>query len=154
MQANLDERQIEYLLKHKLLGHLGCYADNISYVIPICYVYDGQYIYGRTYEGMKIKMIRKNPNVCFQVENIENMAKWQSAICWGEFEELTDKAERNKAVSLLRDRISATIESSALRQSNYWPFSVDDLDDVKGILFRIHINTKTGKSSFYDEYQV
>ena len=45
---------------------------------------------GRTFEGMKVKMMRENPKVCFQIENLESFGEWQSVTCWGEFEELTD----------------------------------------------------------------
>lgn len=154
MPENLSEGQIEYVLRHKLLGHLGCFADNTCYVVPLCYAYDGQCIYGRTYEGLKMEMMRKNRNVCFQVENIENMARWQSVICWGEFEELKDSDGRNKAIGILQNRIEAVVESDTLRQSAQWPFSIDDSKDIKGILFCIHIHTKTGKHSAYEEYTV
>lgn len=147
MHEDLSEEQIEYVLKNELLGHIGCHADNITYVVPICYAYDGKCIYGRTYDGMKMKMVRENPNVCFQVEYIENMVKWKSVICWGEFEELTDIDKRNKAIRVLQDRILAVVESNALKQSPYWPFSISDLDNVKGIIFRIHLNKKTGRVS-------
>ncbi len=147
MHKDLSEEQIEYVLKNELLGHIGCHADNITYVVPICYAYDGKCIYGRTYDGMKIKMMRENPNVCFQVEYIENMVKWRSVICWGEFEELTDFDKRNKGIRVLEDRVLAVVEINAFNQSPYWPFSISDLDDVKGIIFRIHLNKKTGRVS-------
>ena len=75
MFGTLSEKGVEHVLRHKLLGHIGCHANNITYIVPICYAYDGKYIYGRTFEGMKIKMMRENPTVCFQVENLESMAK-------------------------------------------------------------------------------
>jgi nitroimidazol reductase NimA-like FMN-containing flavoprotein (pyridoxamine 5'-phosphate oxidase superfamily) len=147
MPQELNEEEIEFVLQHQLLGHIGCHADNLTYVVPICYAYDGKTIYGRTYEGMKIKMVRKNPAVCFQVESIENMSKWKSVVCWGEFEELTDFINRNKAISILQDRISAGVDSNAITHSSFWPFSISDLDHVKGIIFCIHVNKMTGMFS-------
>lgn len=128
---------------------MGCHADEMTYVIPICYAYDGTYIYGRTYEGLKIRLLRKNPNVCFQVESIENMARWKSVIGWGVFEELADSEKRDKAVNVLKDRIGAVVESNDLLRSQYWPFFSPD---AKGIIFRIHLHEKTGRCSDSVDY--
>jgi nitroimidazol reductase NimA-like FMN-containing flavoprotein (pyridoxamine 5'-phosphate oxidase superfamily) len=144
MLTNLTEEQMEYVLQHQLLGHLGCYAADTIYVVPICYAYDNKCIYGRTYAGMKLNMIRENRQVCFQVEHLENMAKWQSVICWGEFEELTDTGKRNDAIRILQERISVIIEDQTLH-SSYWPFSISDFNHAAGIIFCIHVNKITGK---------
>jgi nitroimidazol reductase NimA-like FMN-containing flavoprotein (pyridoxamine 5'-phosphate oxidase superfamily) len=149
MPEVLSEERIEYLLQHQLLGHIGCHADNTTYVVPICYAYDNNCIYGRTYEGMKLEIMRKNPTVCFQIEYIENMVKWQSVVCWGEFEEVTDMNKRNSAIEVLKKRISVSLEENALKHSAYWPFSINDLDNIEGIVFCIHLNKKTGRLSSY-----
>ena len=41
-------------------------------------------------EGKKIEMMRKNPEVCFQVDAIADLLNWESVICWGKFEEIVD----------------------------------------------------------------
>lgn len=145
MEQDLNETQIEHVLSHNVIGHLGCHADDMTYIIPICYAYHKGYIYGRTYEGQKIQMLRKNPHVCFQVENIESMVRWKSAICWGVFEELTGNEKRNQAIEVLQNRISAVIMSQELLTSQYWPFQAPE---KKGIVFAIRISRKTGRSSF------
>ena len=149
MHERLDEERIEDLLQHQLLGHIGCHADNITYVVPICYAYESNCIYGRTYNGMKLEMIRKNPTVCFQVEYIENMLKWESVICWGTFEELIDKTKRDNAIRILKGRILVTIEGNALQHSAYWPFSISGSDNKNEIIFCIHLDKKTGRLSSY-----
>jgi len=144
MFGNLSEEGIEHVLKNQLLGHIGCHDNNKTYVVPICYAYDDHCIYGRTYEGFKITMMRNNPKVCFQVEHLESMGQWQSVICWGEFEELTDTHKRNKGIEVLQKRVSAFMVDKNLRVSRHWPFSIDS-DDIEGIIFCIHISEKTGK---------
>lgn len=145
MFGNLSEEEVEHVLRHQLLGHIGCHANNITYIVPICYAYDGKGIYGRTFEGMKINMLRENPRVCFQVEHLESMAKWQSVICWGEFEELTDINKRNKGIEVLQNRVLAVMEDKTLQLSPHWPFSLSELDNVKGIIFCISLSEKTGR---------
>jgi hypothetical protein len=47
----LNDNEIEQLIHEQFIGRIGCHADDITYVVPISYAYDGEYIYGRTYEG-------------------------------------------------------------------------------------------------------
>jgi len=74
MIGDLDKYEIEKVLRQQIIGRLACHANDKTYIVPISYAYDGIYIYGHTYEGMKIRMMRENPKVCFEVEIMENMA--------------------------------------------------------------------------------
>ena len=144
MFGSLNEKGIEHVLKSQLVGRIGCHADNKTYIVPICYAYEENCIYGRTFEGLKVNMMRENPKVCFQIENLEGMGKWQSVICWGEYEELTDNIKRNKGIEILQNRVSAIIGDKNLRVSRHWPFSQGS-ENTEGIIFCIHIREKTGK---------
>ncbi len=97
MFGNLGEDAIEVILHHQLIGHIACYANELSYVVPISYAYENNCVYAHTLEGMKINMMRQNSKVCFAVHTMENMANWQSVIAWGEYEEITDAAQREDA---------------------------------------------------------
>jgi nitroimidazol reductase NimA-like FMN-containing flavoprotein (pyridoxamine 5'-phosphate oxidase superfamily) len=149
MSEALSGERIEYVLQHQLLGHIGCHADDTTYVVPICYAYADNCIYGRTYEGMKVEIMRKNAAVCFQVEYIESMVQWQSVVCWGTFEEVTDIDKRNDAIKVLKNRIAVTVEGNALHHSAYWPFFINELDNINEIIFCIRLNKKTGRASSY-----
>lgn len=136
---------IEKLLYSRILGHIACHADDLSYVVPVSYAYDGRYIYVRSEEGMKINMMRKNPKVCFQVEKMENMANWESAVLWGEFEELKNTEERNHALQELMDRVLPFISSETVQLSPHWPFLPQDISTIQGVVFRIKVLKKTGR---------
>lgn len=144
MFGNLNSTEIAHLLRSQVLGRIGCHADDVTYVIPICYAYDDGCIYARTFEGMKLKIMRQNPSVCFEIENIESMGKWQTVICWGEFDELIDPDERAKGIMVLQNRITAFVGDLSLRVSRHWPFSIDS-DLVEGIIFCIRVTKITGK---------
>ena len=46
---------------------------------------------------MMLDIMRKNPNVCFEVESMSNMANWQSVILNGTFHELKgNEAEKTR----------------------------------------------------------
>lgn len=74
MFENLDNTEIEEVISNNFIGRLGCQANGKVYVVPISYAYDSNYIYARTFEGMKISMMRNNPNVCFQLDQMGNMS--------------------------------------------------------------------------------
>lgn len=150
MFKNLDKEQIESVISENIVGRLGCHADGKTYVVPVSYAYDGEYIYVRTFEGLKISMMRKNPNVCFQVDSIEDMADWKSVVAWGTFEELTNEEERNKGLKILISRTLPGISSETMKLSRAWPFPTDDYTKIEGIVFRIRLTEKTGRCEILD----
>ena len=145
MFGKLDKDEIEDVLAHQIIGRIGCNAFNTTYVVPISYAYDGEYIYCHTYEGLKIIMMRANPNVCFEVDTMENMANWKSVIGWGIFQELTNESDLKIAIKKLYNRIIPEVASKTLQLSPQWPFPPDNPEQVKGIVFRIQLYEKTGR---------
>ncbi len=145
MFDTLSNEQIIDVVSNNFVGRLGCHADGKTYVVPISYAYDGDYIYARSFEGMKLAMMRKNPNVCFQVDKTESMSDWQSVIIWGTFEELTTKNEREKGLKILLARILPNASSKTVKFTPEWPFPTNDFDRIDGIVFRIRITDMTGR---------
>lgn len=151
MLGILDMQQIESLLYSEIVGRIGCHDENSTYIVPISYAYDGEYIYCHTREGKKLEMMRKNPRVCFEVDHEENMANWQSVIVWGTFEELKDVLLRAKALEQLHRRIYPMIPSETVRLSRDWPFRPDELNRIEGVTFRILAGEKTGRYEKTDD---
>jgi nitroimidazol reductase NimA-like FMN-containing flavoprotein (pyridoxamine 5'-phosphate oxidase superfamily) len=145
MFGDLDQLEIEEMLHNQILGRIGCHADNITYIVPISYAYDGEFIYAITREGMKLNIMRQNPQVCFEVEQIPDLANWKSVICWGEFEELSDQTERHRALQILHHRQVPSVTSQTTILSSSWPFMPDDTEKIKGVVFRIRLTKTTGK---------
>jgi nitroimidazol reductase NimA-like FMN-containing flavoprotein (pyridoxamine 5'-phosphate oxidase superfamily) len=145
MFGNLNNEQIEKLLVSQLIGRVGCHADGVTYIVPISYAYDGTYVYAHSFNGMKIEMMRKNPKVCFEIDNTKNLANWQSVICWGEFEELQTEEDKELALKKLNNRILPIISSETMHITPEWPFPPDHNERVVGIFFRIKLTAKTGR---------
>ena len=145
MFGKLNEAEIETVLRTHVFGRIGCHHDGVTYVVPISYAYDGYYIYCHTREGMKVKMMRKNPNICFEVDEMTNMADWKSVVGWGDFEEVTIPVERKQALHCLVNRILPIISSETTHLSPLWPFPPKDLDDIQGVVFRIKLESKSGR---------
>jgi nitroimidazol reductase NimA-like FMN-containing flavoprotein (pyridoxamine 5'-phosphate oxidase superfamily) len=145
MFGKLNSEQIETLLRQQVVGRIGCDGGDQIYVVPVSYAYDGKYIYVHSLEGKKIEMMRRHPKVCFQVDDMPNMANWQSVIAWGKFEELSDVIERNKALKTLIDRHLPQVSSATTHLGGHWPFQPEDFNTIEGIVFRIEVQEKTGR---------
>lgn len=145
MLGDLTFSQIENLLYAQRIGRLGCHSDGITYVVPITYAYDGTYIYGHTKEGMKIDMMRKNPKVCLEVDDMENMSNWRSVIAWGEFEELIKPEDREKAMNILWDRIMPFMTGETTVQHSMTDAHGKVIEAMQGVVYRVKLSKKTGR---------
>jgi nitroimidazol reductase NimA-like FMN-containing flavoprotein (pyridoxamine 5'-phosphate oxidase superfamily) len=145
MFGKLNTPEIDQLISQQLVGRIGCHADGITYIVPISYVYDGTYIYAHSFNGMKMDMLRKNPKVCFQVDNTKNLANWQSVVCWGEFEEIHNEQQKADALQKLSDRTLPILSSETMHITPEWPFPASKDEMIKGIFFRIQLTEKTGR---------
>ena len=145
MLGNLLPSQIEEVLKTQLVGRIGCSFNGETYVVPISYAYDGNYIYCHTTEGKKTEIMRINPKVCFQVDEMTDMANWKSVLVQGEFEELKTKEGRTTGMQTLLNRYLPVISSVTTHIGEHWPFHPEDVSAMNGIVFRIIVKEKTGR---------
>ena len=141
----LTENEIESVLHHGIIGRIGCHHDGTTYVVPISYAYSDGNVYALTGEGLKLSIMRQNPEVCFEVETQINMANWQSVIAWGTFKELTDPEDRRIGLYNLTSRILPLESSKTTHLYADWPFPSNDLNIIKGVVFRISLHKKTGR---------
>jgi uncharacterized protein len=146
MLGILNSRQIDQVLRSEVVGRLGCYHEGKVYVTPISYVYDGECIYGHAAEGMKLRMLRANSQVCFQVDRMENLANWVSVIVWGEFGELAGDAEK-EAMRLFLDRMEPLQASETALSPHRAPGGAPALD-LQGqlmVFYRIRLTERSGR---------
>lgn len=143
----LTNEQIEEVLKANVLGRIGCNDGNKTYIVPTNYAYDGKFIIGHSLEGMKIKMMRSNPEICFEVDEMKNFNSWKSVILWGWYQELHDERDRYYAMKLFIDRM-LHIKTS---KTALWPEISEDKvhphlpDNIRPVIYRIVITKKTGR---------
>ncbi len=82
-------------------GHLACCRDNEPYVVPVHFAYDAGEIFVYTTEGKKYEMIKSNPRVCLQVEEVVDNQRWQSVIVDGEAQQIKGEPDRGRALRLI-----------------------------------------------------
>ena len=108
MIEKLSQEEIFDVLENNYIGRISCADGMKSYIVPITYSFDRatQTVISHSGEGMKLRMLRANPNVCFETEQIEDIHHWKTVIAWGNYEEMEGTYARNelhKMVSRLRE---------------------------------------------------
>lgn len=106
MLGSLTSDQCRHLLTINHVGRIAFSQRSKPTIIPITYVFDGKSIYCRSYEGTKIRVMRKNPSVCFQMDFISSLTNWYSVLAWGVYEEMGTPSELRYVDKLFAERLS------------------------------------------------
>jgi uncharacterized protein len=145
MIGELNEEQIDNLLNQQVIARIACAHEEFIYLVPISYGYDGKYMYAHSPEGKKLDVMRKNPNICIEVDNISDMSNWESVIAWGKYEEIKDPDERADALKILLHRHLPLNSSVTTHLGATWPFSEDEVQEIEGVVFKVELTGMTGR---------
>lgn len=146
MVGHLTEEEITSVLRENVLGRIGCCDGNQSYVVPINYYFDGEAIVMHSEVGMKINIMRRNPNVCFEVDELKDFTNWKSVIVFGRYEEIEDEAEKKVVMeafinSMMRIKLSETALLPEIHKARLHPRT----GPLETVIFRIAIDKMTGR---------
>jgi uncharacterized protein len=92
------------LIKKQWLARLACANGNIPYVVPVQYACADERLYVFTLPGKKLDIMRRNPNVCLQIDQIKSRQSWKSVVIDARFIDLDVdecREEKHQAWSLL-----------------------------------------------------
>jgi uncharacterized protein len=147
MIGKLNEEEMDQLLHQNILGRLGCRDGEQTYVVPVNYVYDGRSVIGHSLPGKKITLMRQNPQVCFEVDEMITLTRWKSVIIQGSYQELTEERDRYYAMKEFVERtmhlkISETALPPEISEMRVHPRSPGN---IRPIVYRILIGEKTGR---------
>lgn len=154
MFGELNNAEIKSILSNNIIGRIGCFDGHQSYIFPISYAYHDNSIYCHSREGHKMNIMRKNKSVCFQVDEVSNMANWRSVMGWGVFEEITHPEKRREAIRFLAERVLPVMSSETTHIFPHWPFPPTDLNEIKGLIFKITLEQCTGRFERYDKFDI
>ncbi|HET9392459.1 MAG TPA: pyridoxamine 5'-phosphate oxidase family protein [Candidatus Rubrimentiphilum sp.] len=141
MVLPLPDADVERLLSAQRVGRIGCYADGRTYVVPIAYAYVGGCVYAHSTNGAKVRMMRKNPNVCFEVDCAETFSNWSSVIAWGTYEELHGEPAREAMRMLLLHFLDQKARPAAHSLAPDRP----GISEGDAVVYRIRLTEKTGR---------
>jgi len=135
MLSNEEGRQ---LLQAARVARLGCVVNGEPYVVPVNYLWEGDYLYSHSLPGLKISGLREDPRACLQLDEIEDDLHWRSVIAFGRYEEITKSNERAEVLTkLLRKFPMLTPVESAITTDGYSP---------QVIVFKIKVERLTAVS--------
>lgn len=145
MIGELEPAHIEQILHEQVIGRIGCHARGRTYVVPVTYVYDGAAVLGRTGEGLKIRMMRENPIVCFEVEDLRYLPSWYSVITQGRYDELQGDAAVSARDQLIARRGATPPVTSAMPRQGTGIYETMNHAERPEVMFRIVLTDKTGR---------
>ena len=140
MHGDLSAAEIEQLLRSGFLARLGCCESTRPYVVPVCYAYDGAFIYGFSGDGEKLEALRSSRQVCVQVDRIADPANWRSVLVWGTFEELRGTEALDALQQLSRHLVAAAGPEHA-----FDPRTFVTRNRGFGVAYRIRVYERSGR---------
>jgi nitroimidazol reductase NimA-like FMN-containing flavoprotein (pyridoxamine 5'-phosphate oxidase superfamily) len=143
MLRDLSPEVTEYILRNQFFGRIGCAANGQVLVLPVTYLYDGQAIYGQTREGTKTSLLRQNPAVCFEVDEVCSPTCWRSVVVQGIYEELNGDERLYAETRLGPGRVAPLRESLPTESTEILPKPT--------VVYRIRVLSKTGRSEMKGE---
>ena len=139
--------EIDDIVRASLVCRVAMARDNLPYLVPLCFGYDGTALYVHTAaEGKKIEHFEANQQVCFEFErNVElrrdshSACKWsmtyESEIGYGTIGELLEPVDKEKALNEIMRQYSG----------RNWPLHASSVASVR--VWKIAIASITGKRS-------
>ena len=138
----LTRDEIDRFLDERVYGRMGCHDAGLTYVVPLIYARQAEALYVMTTEGLKIRVARNNPAVCFEVDEHDPVTgNWKSVIVQGRYEEL-DAEGTAVALGILGKRFGARRQASG---------SASPATTRPTVAFRIQILSATGRRVLRDE---
>jgi len=141
-----NREEIEKILMQSQVCRLAMVDEDKPYMVPMNFGYsNGCLFFHCTREGRKIDLIKKNPNICFEVDELIRFKKANLACEWGlEFKSvigsgkaqfLEDSKEKKNALNIIMSQYS--------NRTFEYP---DDMLE-KTIVIKVVIDEMTGKQS-------
>ena len=142
-----DKNEIEMIMSKANVCRIALSDGNMPYIVPVNFGYKDNclYIHSAT-EGKKIEIIKKNYNVCFEMDiNHEivqgksachTTTKYHSVIGYGKAHIINNFDEKNKAVNIIIDHYLPDISHE---------YSEKSLKRI--VIIKVEIELMTGKKS-------
>ena len=146
-----DQNKIEEIIKNNNVCRLGFCDGEFPYVIGINYGYKDRTFYFHTpKEGRKINIIKKNNNVCIEIEEKVEIVKselpcnwgtkYKSVIGFGKIELINNPDEIKQGLTILMEQFTGKYEN----------FEYNEKMFASICLLKLNIDTLTGKKSGLD----
>ena len=143
-----DRTVIESIIRRSSVCRLALSEDNRPYIVPLCFGYKDHTLYFHSArEGKKLDILRKNNNVCFELDidyeivEAENACEWgikyRSVVGFGRASFLEDPESKRRAYDIIMQHYagrSFVYAEAALKNT---------------AIIKVEIERMTGKHSGY-----
>lgn len=145
-QEITDRAELYRILREARLCRLAMTGDDGPYLVPLTFALDGQdLVLHSARVGRKIEALRRNPAVCFEVEEGVEVAaadtacdfgmRFRTVIGFGAVEFVEDRAERTRLLALFGPRYGAPAGP------------LPDAEIERTCVLRLRVRELTGKRS-------
>jgi nitroimidazol reductase NimA-like FMN-containing flavoprotein (pyridoxamine 5'-phosphate oxidase superfamily) len=143
----MDRQHLDAIIRGSQVCRLALARDNVPYVVPVSFGYDGTAIYFHTAPmGKKIEHFEINPLVCFEFErdvelrrDPQTACKWsfnyESVIGYGRIGELFEPGRKEHALNEIMRHYSGRA----------WSFESESVEKVRA--WKVTVTSMTGKQS-------
>jgi nitroimidazol reductase NimA-like FMN-containing flavoprotein (pyridoxamine 5'-phosphate oxidase superfamily) len=126
------------LLGRHAVGRIAFSLNDRVDIQPIHYVFEQEWLYGRTSHGSKFATLARHSWCAFEVDEVRDLFDWDSVVVKGEVElldpELGSPDAYTRGLELMRSLMSEALTAS-------------DPAPHRSILFRVHIKEMTGRAA-------
>lgn len=141
-----DKKEIEKILKESQICHIAMVDKEKPYIVPMNFGYENKTLFFHSaLEGRKINLIKKNPNLCFEVDQVVQFKKAQLACDWsieyksvigeGRAQLLYDPEEKREGLDIIMAQYSGRT------------FEYPNEMLEKTLVIKLEIDKMTGKQS-------
>ncbi len=141
-----DTAFLEEILSKAMVCRLGLCEGNQPYVVPLCFGYKDNALYFHCAEqGKKLDILRKNNNVCFEVDIDHQLIKSGQACNWGI--KYKSVIGFGKAVFIKDAELKAKALDIIMQQFSKGTFEISEEAIKNTAVVKIEIESMTGKKS-------
>ena len=141
-----DKKEIEKILKKSQICHIAMVDKEKPYIVPMNFGYENKTLFFHSaLEGRKINLIKKNPNLCFEVDQVVQFKKAKIACDWsieyksvigeGRAQLLYDPEEKREGLNIIMAQYSGRT----------FEYPSEMLE--KTLVIKLEIDKMTGKQS-------
>lgn len=142
-----DPAAVRAILAEALCCRIAMVDGERPYVIPVSFVLDGDGLYVHSADhGRKLRVLRKNPHVCFEVDGGVEVAtaksacdvgmRFRSVVGFGAVSFVEDPAEKARVLRLFIDKYTPKLSRE-----------MPEHELAKTVVWRVAIARMTGKRS-------
>jgi hypothetical protein len=136
----LTRAECEELLARNNVGRVAfSFHDRVD-LEPVNYVFNGEWLHGRTSPGTKLSTLRHQPWVAFEIDEVQGLHDWQSVIVHGVVYipdpdgSSAEKAAYESSLELIRHLVPTALERG-------------DPTPWREVIVRVHLDEVTGRAS-------